>query len=236
MRAAAARRTEVGIGVTAQMTALLIGLNLAVYTLESYLRNNGMSEAALLHRFALRREDLLIGHYSVLLTHVFSHAGAVHLAGNMLALFFFGRLVERRLGPWRLLGAYLVAAAVSTTLSLLAQYLSPGHPSIPTLGASGAVAGLVALGVLLDPFAITFALLLPLPLFLVGWLTMAADFLALWHGAADQVDHPAHVGGYMSVSLYYFALSRSQKRRARVGLLLNLATALLAFTLWHLLD
>jgi membrane associated rhomboid family serine protease len=220
------------------MTLLLICVNLLVFTVEVYLRNSGMSESALLHAFALRREDLFSGRYSVVLLHVFAHAGVAHLAGNLLALFFFGRLVERHVGPWRLFGAFLVAAVVSTATSLLAQLLLPGQPSLPTLGASGAVAGLVALAVLFEPFSLTFALLVPLPLFVVGWLTMAADLLALWRGLQgpiDAVDHPAHVGGYLSVSLYYYALNRKQQQKARTGLFLNLLTALLALVLYLLL-
>jgi membrane associated rhomboid family serine protease len=220
----------------APMTALLCGLNLLVFTVEVLLRHGGMAESELLYHFALRREDLLTGHYSVLLTHVFAHAGVGHLAGNLLALLVFGRAVERHLGAGRLLGAYLFAAVCSTALSLAAQLLSAGQPSIPTLGASGAVAGLVALGVLFEPFTITFESLLPLPLFLVGWLTMASDLLALWQGShhSDPVDHPAHLGGYLSVGVFYLLLDRRQKERAQVGLLLNLATALLALTLWQL--
>lgn len=217
----------------ARMTALLISLNLLVFAVEVYLRHSGMSEAQLLRRLALRREELLAGHLTTLVTHAFAHAGFAHLCGNLLALFVFGRVVERHLGSLRLLGAYVVAALTAALVSLTAQYLAPGHPSVPMLGASGAVAGLVALGVLLEPFVITFEALVPLPLFALGWLTMAADLLALWRGAADHIDHPAHLGGYLSVSLYYFTLDTRQRHRARVGLLLNFMTALLALTLWH---
>jgi membrane associated rhomboid family serine protease len=223
----------------AWMSALLITLLLTVFTVEVVLRRGGFSETELLRYFALRREDLWQGRYAGLLLHVFAHAGPAHLFGNLLALLAFGRVVERHLGPWRLFGAFVVAAMLSTLLSLLFQYLAPGHPSVPTLGASGAVAGLVALGVLLEPFAITFETLLPMPLFLVGWLAMAADLLALWRGQAgglaDAIDHPAHLGGYLSVSLYYFALDRRQRRRARAGLLLNVLLAGSALTLWRLL-
>lgn len=219
--------------VAARMTALLVALNLLVFAFEVYLRHSGLSEAQLLRRLALRREELLAGHFTTLITHAFSHAGLAHLSGNLLALFVFGRVVERHLGPWRLLGAYFLAALSSALVSLAAQYLAPGHPSVPMLGASGAVAGLVALGVLLEPFALSFEALVPLPLFALGWLTMAADLLALWRGAADHIDHPAHLGGYLSVSLYYLTLDARQRHRARIGLLLNLMTALLALTLWH---
>src|SRR5262249_49754444 len=152
------------------MTGLLVAANLLVFAVEVLLRKTGMSERALLHIFALRRDDVFAGNVTPLFLHVFAHASFAHLLGNLLALFFFGLLVEHYIGPWRMLGAYALAAVVSTTLSLFAQYLAPGHPMVPTLGASGAVAGLVALGVLLSPFSITFAMLIPLPLFLVGWM------------------------------------------------------------------
>lgn len=231
-------RVQAFIG-SAWMTALLVAIMLATFSVEVVLRKGGLSEREFLRYFALRREDLWQGRYAGLFLHVFAHASAAHLVGNLLALIAFGRVVERHLGPWRLLGAFVAAALLSTLLSLSFQYLSPGHPSVPTLGASGAVAGLVALGVLFEPFAITFEALLPMPLFLVGWLAMAADLLALFRGGSglflDAVDHPAHVGGYLSVSLYYFALDGRQRQRARIGLLLNFLFACTALTIWNVL-
>lgn len=231
-------RVQAFIGA-AWMTALLVALMLATFSVEVMLRKSGLSEREFLRYFALRREDLGQGHYVGLFLHVFSHASVAHLSGNLLALIAFGRVVERHLGPWRLFGAFVAAALLSTLISLSFQYLLPGHPSVPTLGASGAVAGLVALGVLFEPFAITFEALVPMPLFLVGWLTMAADLLALFRGGSglflDAVDHPAHVGGYLSVSLYYFALDGKQRQRARIGLLLNFLFACTALTIWNVL-
>jgi membrane associated rhomboid family serine protease len=88
----------------------------------------------------------------------------------------------------------------------------------------------------------------PLPLFVVGWLAMAADVLSLWRAAAStgtslaraavpavSVDHPAHLGGYLSACLFYFLLDRRQRQRARTGLAINLVSAALAFTLWNCL-
>jgi membrane associated rhomboid family serine protease len=216
--------------LSARMTALLIGLNLLVFAVEIYTRHAGWSRAAFVAHFTLSTDGLGRGEQLPLLTHFFSHASLMHLGGNMLALFVFGRVVERNLGPWRLLTCYLLAAVCATALSLLVQGLS--GRSVPTLGASGAVAGLVALGILLEPLAITFEALLPMPLFLVGWLAIAADFGALLSGTPDPVDHPAHLGGYLSVLLGYYALKRQQKEQARLGLLVNLATLLLMAGLW----
>ena len=124
---------------------------------------------------------------------------------------------------------------VSTSLSLLAQGL--GGRSVPTLGASGAVAGLLALGILLEPLTLTFEALLPLPLFLVGWLAIGTDFLAMWRGSSaashiSPIDHPAHLGGYLSVLLAYSLLSRRTQLRARAGLWINILTLLLMAVAW----
>jgi len=233
----------------ARMTTALIMLNLAVFTAEVVARASGLSDRELLHLFALHPGDLRAGHYLPLVLHVFAHGSPTHLLGNMLALFVFGRVVERHLGPARVLLAYGLAAFVSTNVSLLAQLLFPalsGGP-LPTLGASGAVAGLVALGVLLQPLSITFEALIPLPLFAVGWLAMAADVLSLWRAASGQaptilkgqaiatasVDHPAHLGGYLSACLFYFLLDRPGRARARTGLYINLVSAALAITVWN---
>ncbi len=218
--------------LSARMTALLVTLNLLVFAFEIYTRHAGWSRAAFVAHFALSTDGLGRGEQLPLLTHFFAHASPIHLGGNMLALFVFGRVVERNLGPWRLLACYLLAAVCSTALSLLAQGLS--GRSVPTLGASGAVAGLVALGILLEPLTLTFEALVPMPLFLVGWLAMAADFAALLGpgAATDPVDHPAHLGGYLSVLLCYYALKQKHQQQARLGLWVNLATLLLMAGMW----
>lgn len=219
--------------LASRMTVLLISLVLAVFLAEIAAERASLGRTRWLALFALSPDGLRQGRYAPLLLHVFSHAGLGHLLGNVAALFVFGRVVERHLGPWRLLGAFVVSAACATGVSLLVQGLA--GRSVPTLGASGAVAGLVALGVLLEPLAITFEALIPMPLFAVGWLAIAADLLALWRsgmGGPDRpelIDHPAHLGGYLSVLLYFQVLQPGERRQARTGLLINLGTLLLLF-------
>lgn len=82
-----------------------------------------------------------------LLTHMFLHAGIVHLVGNMIYLWVFGDNVEDRLGPARYLVLYigggLVAAAAQTATDLSA--------TVPLVGASGAVAGVLGAYVVTYP-------------------------------------------------------------------------------------
>ena len=72
------------------------------------------------------------------LTHLFLHAGLWHVAGNLVFLWTFGRLVEERLGSLGYLGLYLLSGLGSAALHLLAEK----NPA-PAIGASGAVAGMI---------------------------------------------------------------------------------------------
>lgn len=217
--------------LSAKATATLISLNLMCFAVELYAQRAWPSER-FWAQFAFSPQSLWQGQLLPAVLHIFSHASLPHLFSNMLALFVFGRVVEGLLGPWRLLGAYFTAAVAATLASLFAQGLAGQY--VPTLGASGAVAGLIALGVLLAPLTITFEALIPMPLFLVGWIAMAGDVLALWAKTKDSVDHPAHLGGYLSVVLVYRLLPHKLKVQARFGLLLNILTVLFALLLWYL--
>ena len=87
----------------------------------------------------------LFGEWWRVLTAAFLHIGPVHLALNMFALLLFGSELENRLGRWRYLAIYLIAAVgAAATIQLF------GDPRVPVAGASGAIYGLMgALGVFL---------------------------------------------------------------------------------------
>lgn len=211
------------------MTATLILLNLLVYAAEVYGRLSGLSRAGLARRFAVVPADIGHGHVGPLLLHVFAHASAAHLLGNLVVLLLFGRIVERHLGPARTLVAYLGSALVSTAISLGAQ-VALGQ-SVPTLGASGAVAGLVALGILFEPLVFV-QRLVPVPVLLLGWLAMGTDLSGVLSGRRDGIDHFAHLGGYLSVLLAYPLLDLQERQRARWGLWLNVLTAIALGLCW----
>jgi membrane associated rhomboid family serine protease len=82
-----------------------------------------------------------------LLSSMFMHAGWLHLGGNMLFLWIFGDNVEHRAGPVLFLVAYLAMGVVAT----LAQILSSPNSPIPTLGASGAISGVLGAYIVLFP-------------------------------------------------------------------------------------
>ena len=140
-----------------------------------------------------------------ILTSMFLHGGVFHLLGNLLFLWVFGPNVEDVLGRVRFAAFYLasgVAAAAAQTLLSLAQ----GDPLMPMVGASGAIAGIMAGYMVFFPRA---RVLTAVPVFFfVRFIHLPASFfIGLWFvlqllwaflgGFGSGVAFFAHVGGFV---------------------------------------
>ncbi|MEW6523054.1 MAG: rhomboid family intramembrane serine protease [Bacillota bacterium] len=139
---------------------------------------------------------------------VFLHGGWLHLGGNMLYLWVFGDNVEDRMGHGRYLVFYLLAGLIS---NLVHVYANPAS-NLPTIGASGAVAGVLGAYLLTFPRARVLALVplgiflhlaeLPALLFLFGWffLQFLNGVLTLGVASAQTggVAWWAHIGGFLA--------------------------------------
>jgi membrane associated rhomboid family serine protease len=142
-----------------------------------------------------------------LFTSMFTHAGLLHLGGNMLFLWIFGNNVEDPMGPARFLIFYLLAGIAALALQTA---INP-DAVVPTLGASGAIAGVLGGYIVLYPrarvltliFLIIFFTFLELPavLFLFIWFAQQAVFAAVGltnpSGNGGGVAYFAHVGGFV---------------------------------------
>jgi len=140
-------------------------------------------------------------------TSMFMHGGWLHIIGNMLFLWVFGNNVEDRMGKARFVAFYLLAG----TVAVYAQSLVDPSVTVPTIGASGAVAGVLGGYILLHPrarvvtlvFIIFFITLIEIPALVLLGVWAVLQFLpALGQiGAADvsgeQVAYLAHVGGFL---------------------------------------
>lgn len=139
-------------------------------------------------------------------TAMFLHADPIHLLGNMLALWVFGRRVEDACGPWRFLGFYLLAGTWAHILYVLVQ----SDSRIPGIGASGAIFGLMGAYLLLYPGGrirtLVFISVVPLfpriraiwiVLYLVG-IQIIPAIQVLLKQADYRVNHWAHLGGFFS--------------------------------------
>lgn len=125
----------------AYTTYILIGLNLLIYALE--IRLGGSQSSLALDRLgALIPEKVLAGEWWRLIGANFLHYGSFHLATNMLALFFIGRLIELSLGAKYYLTIYLFSGIGSMlTFTLLAFKLGLSNAFL--VGASAAIMGLI---------------------------------------------------------------------------------------------
>jgi hypothetical protein len=142
------------------------------------------------------------------LVSAFAHGDWLHIIGNMLFLWIFGNNVEDALGHVRFLVFYALAgvSAVALQAAVTLSTASPAEAEIPMVGASGAIAGVLAAYLVLFPFArvltLVFVFLVEVPamLFLVTWF-----LLQLWLGGFSLVTPEesggvaffAHIGGFV---------------------------------------
>jgi membrane associated rhomboid family serine protease len=136
----AGERAPVGI-VTTVMIVLNVGVFLTQAGTGSGLRN---LSGRVFEEGALFGPAVAGGDWWRPVTAAFLHAGLIHLLFNMLALWWFGRSLEHVLGPGRYLGIYSASALAGAAGALLLS------PTTPTVGASGAVFGILGAGLVLE--------------------------------------------------------------------------------------
>ena len=156
--------------------------------------------------------------FLTLFTSMFMHAGWLHLGGNMLYLWIFGDNVEDRFGRVKYLAFYVVCGLAATGAQL---FFSTGS-SIPNLGASGAIAGVLGAYILLFPQGRVSVLqgqrVIPVSAFVVIGLWFV---LQLFSGVGSIVSASdtggvafmAHVGGFVAGILLTFLLRGSSTRQ-----------------------
>jgi membrane associated rhomboid family serine protease len=141
-------------GVGAKVTRALIGINVAVYVAELATGGgiNGIGstiyEKGVLIASAFDSHGHLVGvaqgDWWRLITAAFLHYGPFHLLLNMFALYWFGSLLEQRIGSGKFLLLYLVSGLAGSAGALV------WSPLVPTVGASGAIFGILGAGLVLE--------------------------------------------------------------------------------------
>jgi membrane associated rhomboid family serine protease len=169
-RVTAGARRAAFEGVGAKVTKALIGLNVAVYVAE-LLQGSGVNanqgsiyQNGVLLANGVKFQDTVVGlpkgvvppgiepigvahgEWWRLLTAAFLHYGPFHLILNMLALWWFGSLLEQRIGSGRFLVLYIVSGLAGSAGALLLD------PTTPTVGASGAIFGIFGAGLVMEQF------------------------------------------------------------------------------------
>jgi membrane associated rhomboid family serine protease len=139
--------------------------------------------------------------YARLLTNLFLHGGWIHLLGNMLFLWIFGDNVEDYFGHFPYLLFYFVCGIGSGLTHIIFNY----HSSLPALGASGAISGVMGAYIILYPRArvltLVFIFFIPIPAFIIlgYWflLQFVAGISTVGASATGGVAWWAHIGGFL---------------------------------------
>jgi len=179
------------------VTASLIALNTLAFILEL------VGGDPFVTQWSLVPADITSGHHLItILTSMFMHASWSHIIGNMVFLWAFGPEIEDAMNPWRYLAFYLVGGMVA----MLAQVAADPGSTIPTLGASGAIAAVMG------AFLVTYPRDRIRTVLFLGWFVRitfipAAVLIGLWFlvqllsfGVITDVQsggvaYLAHIGG-----------------------------------------
>jgi len=191
--------------ITLNIAVFLYEVSLPAPQLDQLIATWGMISSRILPALA-NPVQAPIAVWETLITSQFLHAGWAHILGNMLFLWVFGDNIEDVLGHF----AYLVFYLLSGIAAGIAQAVVLGPSPIPSIGASGAIAGVLGAYLLLYPWT-RISILIPLfiifwtfdipAVFVIGWWFIQ-QFLygiaALTETAASGIAFWAHVGGFVT--------------------------------------
>jgi membrane associated rhomboid family serine protease len=185
------------------VTGGLIAVNVIIFLYQATLSYYRLNQFVM--NWGIVPDDL---HLISLLTSMFLHGGWLHLLGNMLFLWVFGRNIEDLIGGGRFLAFYLLSGLAAAVVQVLANPYS----RVPTIGASGAIAGVMGAYLIrfprsqIDTLAILFIFVtriaIPAPFYLLFWFGM--QFLNGYESIGDRsytgggVAWFAHIGGFIA--------------------------------------
>lgn len=161
--------------------------------------------------FILKRD---ISPFVSILTSIFMHGSLMHLLGNMLFLWIFGNNIEDYLGKIRFIFFYLACGIGASLIHILFHFNS----TVPVIGASGAVSGVMGAYLILYPYAKVRTLLfilifitfvdIPAFVFLIVWFI----FQLLYAGSGSGIAWMAHVGGFI-IGIILIKQARKMKKK-----------------------
>ncbi len=219
-----------GRTITPFVNYLLIAINIIVFV---FAQGMGSNEAFLMSYSTVPREiltgtDIVAGPlgpspepvYLTMLTSMFMHGSFMHIAGNMLYLWIFGDNLENVMGHFKYLMFYLVCGILASLAHVFASQILQSGMDIPSLGASGAISGVLGGYMILFPrnqvrvFALRVVINVSAVVALGIWIAMQ---VISWIGVIGQeggesggVAFAAHVGGFLAgvILVKFFASSQ----------------------------
>jgi membrane associated rhomboid family serine protease len=177
-------RRGVVVPTDAIVTRILVVVNVVIY-LVTVAQGQGLNNpgGSLFLKWALFGPAVQNGDWWRLITSAFLHGGVLHIAFNMLALWWLGAPVERAIGSVRYLGVYLASGLAGSAGALIAD------PRSITVGASGAIFGLLGAGLVLE-WRATGSLA-------GNYLTLIVINLAISFAPGLHISYGGHIGGLL---------------------------------------
>jgi len=177
------------------VTETLIIINVLVFLLTEFIYPKSVYYLAMIPSFVLH------GYVWQLFTYMFVHGGFSHILFNMLGLYIFGSMVERRIGSKEFLLFYLLTGTLSGVFSFVA-YLLAGT-NVVLLGASGALYAVMLLFSVLYPYAVVYVFgLLPIRAPLLVVIYFLFELFSQMSGANGGASHLTHLGGLLFAYIY----------------------------------
>lgn len=196
------------------MVWLLIAACVGMFGYELFLASRNQLEWAI-QNWGLVPNDLIHGrHLGSIVSHMFMHGGFGHIFGNLVYLYVFGDNIEDKIGRIKFLVLYFVCGLFAA----LGQFLSAIHSTIPMVGASGAIAGILGAYLVLFPRVRIYATLLVFRFKVSAWLYLgfwiATNLLMGSAAALDGAESAhgtawwAHIGGFAAGALWALVMRR----------------------------
>ena len=211
----------------------IIGLNVLVFfyqmqlderVLQAFMYHYGLVPARYFVQDWAWRVGLSTWDYTPFLTNIFLHGGYLHIIMNMWTLWIFGPALEDRLGPVRFVILYLLAGLLAS----LSHALFNATSTAPVVGASGAIAGVLAAYAVRFPYAwirvLVLIVIIPLffsvPAFVFAGIWFVMQVLQGWSSllmpyAASNIAWWAHIGGFIAGSVLLLWLEQSNRPAVR---------------------
>lgn len=177
-----------------------LSINLLIVVITVVVSLLAFRDSRLIRQLSMVPPAVESGQYYRLVTYGFVHADGMHLAFNMITLYFFGRLTEQLLTQIMGAGGYPLFYLAALLISILPSYLKHREDTrYLSLGASGAVSAVLFIYVLVAPWSMIFVFFLPVPAIVFAVLYV---LYSLWmdRRGSDSINHSAHlIGGAFGI-------------------------------------
>jgi membrane associated rhomboid family serine protease len=141
------------------------------------------------------------------ITSIFLHRDFSHLLYNMLALFFFGLYLERLFNKKTYLIIFFVSGFFGNLLFLFTTY----NPSLPAVGASGAIYGIIGFLAALRPYEIVYVYFTPVPLIALAIIWAIISFVGTF--IPSDIAHSAHLSGLLVGYFIGYMLKKRERKK-----------------------